>query len=259
MNKVSEKKIHITDDYSVFKTLEGNREIKDDRVAKIVKSISTVGYITNPVIVNENMEIIDGQGRVKAFKKMGIPVEYIIHEGAGIEECRSLNINQKNWTLRDYIESYAATGNDTYKWLLSMSKQFKDISLDNIAALAWSKGKSMWAGSSGGSEDVKAGKLELTQKERRDVEWILCYLNNFTEIVANIGGRKFILYNALVFCYHCKACDENRVYEILRVRFREIPPCHTVNMYLSYIEKLYNANQRKNKHVYLEHEYEIAH
>lgn len=259
MNKVSEKKIHITDDYSIFQTLEGNRSIKDDRVAKIIKSITDVGYVTNPVIVNENMEIIDGQGRVRAFEELGIPVEYVFHEGAGIDECRSLNINQKNWTLKDYIESYAATGRKIYKWLLDMSKHYKGISIDCISALAYSKGRAMNTGSSGGAEEVKRGNLDLTQKEMRDVEWILSYLNNFSEMATKIGGRKFVFYSALIFCYHCESCDENRVYDLLQTRYREIPPCHTVSMYLSYIEKIYNANQRKNKHIYLEHEYEVSH
>ena len=82
------KEILTTTDYSIFKTLEGNRAVKDHRVDKIVKSICNIGYVTSPILVNEKMEVIDGQGRLQALERLGMPVEYIIHEGVGIEECR---------------------------------------------------------------------------------------------------------------------------------------------------------------------------
>ena len=74
----SSKKIYITKDYSIFKKLTGNRSTELERITKICDSIREVGYITSPILVNENMEVIDGQGRLEAFKELGIPVEYII-------------------------------------------------------------------------------------------------------------------------------------------------------------------------------------
>lgn len=38
-----------TSDYSIFKRLEGNRNIKSLRVSKIEKSIEKSGYIYNPI------------------------------------------------------------------------------------------------------------------------------------------------------------------------------------------------------------------
>ena len=51
MTKVAEHKIFVTDDYSQFKKLEGNRPIKDGRVNLIVESINKVGYILSPILV----------------------------------------------------------------------------------------------------------------------------------------------------------------------------------------------------------------
>lgn len=92
-----------TMDYSKFKKLKGNRNVDPVRVQRIIQSIKKVGYITSPLIVNEDLEVIDGQGRLEALRILGLPVEYIVHENIGIDECISMNINQINWVDRDYI------------------------------------------------------------------------------------------------------------------------------------------------------------
>ena len=77
MNNLNKNKIHVTSDYSKFSYLVGNRDI----VNKHVKDLS--GHIDErdlsiPIIVNENMEVCDGQHRLEAYKVLGLPVHYIV-------------------------------------------------------------------------------------------------------------------------------------------------------------------------------------
>lgn len=58
-------------DYSKFKRLENNRDVTESRKEKLKASIAS-GEILNPIIVNEKMEIIDGQGRYEAKKRTWI-------------------------------------------------------------------------------------------------------------------------------------------------------------------------------------------
>lgn len=58
--------VYETTNYSKFKKMLDNREVSPNRVQKIVKSIDQVGYVMSPIIVNEKMEVIDGQGRLAA-------------------------------------------------------------------------------------------------------------------------------------------------------------------------------------------------
>lgn len=67
-----------TKKYSQFKRLDSNRTVKTGRVNKIKQSIEKVGYVQSPIIVNEKMEVIDGQGRLEALKQLQIPVDYIV-------------------------------------------------------------------------------------------------------------------------------------------------------------------------------------
>ena len=63
-----------TTDYDIFKRLEGNRADIERRAKKVIKSIKAVGQIKAPIIVNERFEIIDGQARAEAFRRLGLPI-----------------------------------------------------------------------------------------------------------------------------------------------------------------------------------------
>lgn len=78
MNNILEKdlKTYITRDYSVFKYLKGNRGINLKNVNSIVDNVRDNGLLPTIVIVNENMEVIDGQHRIEAFKQLNLPVEF---------------------------------------------------------------------------------------------------------------------------------------------------------------------------------------
>ncbi|MHC4891748.1 MAG: ParB N-terminal domain-containing protein [Planctomycetota bacterium] len=67
-------------------------------------------YLPSPIVVNEDMEIIDGQHRFVAAKSLKKPIYYVVLAGAGLPEVQRLNANQKAWTLGEYASSYAKTG-----------------------------------------------------------------------------------------------------------------------------------------------------
>ena len=65
---MSKYEILETTDYGMFKPLLGNRDRKSE--SKIIDSIQRVGYIISPLIVNEKMEVIDGQNRLAALESL---------------------------------------------------------------------------------------------------------------------------------------------------------------------------------------------
>ena len=82
--------VYEEDDYSVFKRLEGNRTVLSNRLKNLIESFRG-GEILNPIVVNKNMEIIDGQGRFEARRTLGLPIVYVIDPDATIEDCRRIN------------------------------------------------------------------------------------------------------------------------------------------------------------------------
>lgn len=121
-----------TTDYNALKKLKGNRDIFEPRKKKIISSIRENGWIRNPVVVNEKMEVIDGQGRTEALEELGMPVEYVVSVGATIDHCIALNLKQKNWGIFDFIKSYAAQGDEAMQMLERLILKYGDITISAI-------------------------------------------------------------------------------------------------------------------------------
>jgi len=102
-----------TNDYSQFKTLQGNREINAVHVERLVRSFQNK-HLVSPIIVNQHWEIIDGQHRFEAAKRLGLHIDYIIVNNYGLEEVQMLNSNVTTWKAVDYLNGYCDLGYKHY-------------------------------------------------------------------------------------------------------------------------------------------------
>jgi hypothetical protein len=136
-------KIFQTKDYSAFKSIEGNRPLDERHVKELMKNIEKHGNLTPsfPVVVNENIEVIDGQHRIAALQELGWPVFYQVQEGLGLEVVQGINHASRNWSWLDYAESFAAQGNKNYRMLLEAREAFHEGAAVLMAYLAGSKNK----------------------------------------------------------------------------------------------------------------------
>ncbi len=114
--------VNTTNDLSQFKTLKGNRPINMLHSHRLADSISKYGMLMNPILVNSQYEVIDGQHRLEAAKIAGGYIHYIIVPDYGLKQVHALNLNQKNWTAKEYMEGYADLGIKSYMEL----KDFKE-------------------------------------------------------------------------------------------------------------------------------------
>lgn len=117
-----------TTDYSAFKVIRGNRYVDAQHVKRLAKKIVREGNLTQyfPIIVNENMEVIDGQHRLRALEQLGYPVYYEVRPELNIGSVISFNTGNRNWSWRDYAMSYADRGNTHYKQFLELQEEFKE-------------------------------------------------------------------------------------------------------------------------------------
>ena len=243
------KEIKSTKNYEMFKKLEGNRATTVARVNKIKKSIMTVGYITSPILVNENMEIIDGQGRFEALKELRLPIEYIIQNGLNIKECIAMNIYQTNWKVIDYIKSYAAKGNPNYVKLVNLMNEFPLVANNEIMAIA------LFEIGRFDTLKVREGSLEVTQEQYEKAREKLQFIYPIAEEYKNITRIRLIL-NAMLYCLYFPDIDKyklkNKVISILETR--KIPPIPTIDEAMQLMEEIYNRNSKKETfYIYTEY------
>jgi hypothetical protein len=115
-----------TTDYSQFKTKKGNRHIYMPTVNRLVESIKEMDLThVAPIIVNRDMEIIDGQHRLAALKKLKKPVYYVVQEPSSLREIQLLNSAGKRWSPKDFINSYIVLGNKNYEILRDFMEKYK--------------------------------------------------------------------------------------------------------------------------------------
>lgn len=107
-------KIKSTTNYTMFRYLDGNRKVRDAHVKALMRSIQKQNLLeANPIIVNNKMEVIDGQHRLEATKRLGIPVHYSVIGDVNIETVMDLQ-TAKKWTIRDVIDRWCVAGNNDY-------------------------------------------------------------------------------------------------------------------------------------------------
>lgn len=103
-----------TIEYDKFKFYNENRKPKEANIVRVQNSILEKNLLEHrPVIVDAEFYIIDGQHRVEACKRLGLPVPYIIHTEGSSDDV-ILYQNQTAWRLDDYLHYHAARGIPEY-------------------------------------------------------------------------------------------------------------------------------------------------
>jgi hypothetical protein len=128
-------KVYRTSDLSIFKQIDGNRVPNLQHIKRLAESIRVYGMKCNPILVNEKLEVIDGQHRLMAAKESESFVYYIIVDGYSLSEVHTLNLNQKNWTKKDFMEGYANMGLEPYIKLRSFSEKNDDFGFNDCISL----------------------------------------------------------------------------------------------------------------------------
>lgn len=239
-NDSKEKKVaynvYETKDYGMFKRLEGNRDIPEARISKIVDSIQTIGWVHNPIVVNEKMEVIDGQGRLTALQRLEMPVEYVIAEGAGTQECVYMNMNMVNWKLSDFIKSYAEQGNENYQKLLSLMNKYANGNLNiiNTAINRTSKAD---------TRALKAGTYQITEEQYEEAIPRLKYVQPLLDTIneKKLPGSLIKLMQTLIYYYDYDEVDKDRLKEKVEKYIYQANPWVTNPDCEKEVENVYNS------------------
>lgn len=247
-------KVYQTKDYSVFKYMKENREVKERRVKKIRESIDNVGWLRDPLLVNEKMEIIDGQGRFEVLKEKGLPVEFVIQERIGVDECRAMNQDQTNWSVLDHVKSYCASGDKDYMNLKELADRHNEFNIMTIYSI--SNSKFSCGGGGDNSRILKSGKLDFSKEKFEEARETLDYVSRFIHIANRIGGSRSLFYCVIGFIYQNKLCDTERLYDMLDKYSNRIPPVAATKETMTEISNVYNYRLGQGRKVHFEIEWE---
>lgn len=135
--------IEKTKNYSSFNLLHTNRNLSNGLINRLIKSINKIGYIpSRPIIVDNDMNIIDGQHRFKACQILNIPIYYSKLTGDinSDDLIIALNSNQEVWRLNEYVLHYCKKGIKFYIELQNFEDVYK-LGISNSISICCGQGR----------------------------------------------------------------------------------------------------------------------
>lgn len=231
-----------TYNYDQFRFIEGNRPTDESHIRKIMKMINEVGALWCPVLVNERMEIIDGQHRYEAFKRLNLPVIYVVQSGIGIREVRAMNTVAQRWKDKNFVHSYAhgEEAKQSYRWYENLQKQYPYFS-DRVILMA-AKGNTTTASI---NARVRGGQFEMNESEYEQAIVILNWLSKLRPYVDQLTGNRSYMYMGLVFCFIDLNVDNDYLLEKFPKHYASISEYANILGAIREVEKkIYNFNLR---------------
>lgn len=233
--------IYSTKNYAKFHRLQNNRIVTNDRKNKLKSSLLR-GEILCPIIVNEKFEIIDGQGRYEARKELGLPIVYVVDPKAGYEDCMRMNSTNNPWKIADYVDSYAAAGNENYKRVIIAHKK-TGLSFSSILHRRW--------GAHYG-QVVMEGGLTFTEEDLEKVVKSAAMVDEVSNALLLQKKRRTQVYiRALFRIFDVDGYDHNRMLTNCAKLRNSFAIMATSSDMLTEFSRVYNYHVSKN-HLYFE-------
>lgn len=230
--------VHTTKDYSLFKFLNGNRDVNHLHIARLKESIKK-NYLTTIIMVNDKFEIIDGQHRFIICQELKLPINYIIQKNYGLNEVQILNANMKNWQTQDYLDGYCDLGLKDY---LIYRDFVKDYGFQNqIAMLLLSGQYSNGTEKNNISLQFKTGNFKVIdlEKAKKIAEKLLMiepYYEGFLR-------RSFVL--AMYSMFNNERFEFTEFLSKLKTQPTALQDCTSITQYKVLIEEIYNYRRRE--------------
>lgn len=175
--------------YEAFKKMEGNRTLNKKKIKRICDDIRDGLDILKhaPVIVDEDMQIVDGQHRFEVSMIMKRPVYYVIAEDMTIREVASINSRTEKWKPSDFLKSYCKLNLQDYKDLREFLEAYPFTIMMGAALLQ--HGEFKQGGSSTVKDDFQDGQFKVQYYEKAYELAETC--NLFTGVIKGNFSRGF--------------------------------------------------------------------
>lgn len=188
-----------TTDMSLFQTQKGNRKVRNNRKNAIKRALEGKKQI-NPIQVNENFEVVDGNGRCAAFESINrnndekdlplVPVQFIVTTGLNLDDTLAANTSQYRWTFMDRISSYAGLNNEyseAFKRLEAIIKDYSN-SIKSTPIITMAVGTLANSGNGTCNKMIKEeGILLFSEKDDKNLRINLDILVELKEIMKTRG------------------------------------------------------------------------
>ena len=232
-------KVFETTDYSIFKTVTGNRVVSDKWVEKLAEKMDAHN-LDDPIMVTEDYRVIDGQHRLAACMKLGIAVRFYVMKGAMDADVASINSDRKKWTSQQYCDYYFKRGNKNYQQLKYLAEQLGlgiqtaiPIGLRRVNCEATMM------------EDFKSGAYKI-----KDFGWACEFGDNYQRLIALVGkqAKQRTFCNVFAIFYKHPDFSFDRFYHAVKANMGMLIHATDRASYIKTFEKIYNYQLKGRKY-----------
>lgn len=231
--------IQETSDYSIFKLLPHNRPIVQSHVIRLMHSMAERPHlrVSRPVLVNEKMQVIDGQHRLKASELNDQTVFFMVVPGLTIDDARLLNALQRTWSILDYAYSYASSKVPAYVQFVKTYEArelppsiIMDYMMPNIRR----------------QHDFRIGAMEPVDQKALDTK-----LDQCEDVVAAFpkSATPYMVASAFLAVQKTEGYDHNRM--VQKTKRAKLQPQPDRISYIRELERAYNTDVPFNGPSYL--------
>ncbi len=252
MSNKTEYVVKKTTEYDIFNIINANRNINPRHVKTLKGSFREHGVLMNPILVNDKMQVVDGQHRLTALKQLELPVYYLIIGDYGIKEVQALNLNQKNWSKKDYAVSFSEMGYEHYTTLLEFHKEYDEFGFTSCIKLLQnsttvkdvgrknSNLKRNTTEETNPSQVFEEGTWEVSDYDIAE-EWVE-YLRNIDEYYS--GYNRSVFVSTMIGLFKKPQFDRDEFMRKLSYQGNALNDCTSISDYLLLIEEIYNFKKR---------------
>lgn len=234
-------KIYETEDYSMFRKMKGNREVKEINVRKIAKSIRLHGQ-KQAILVNDKFEVADGQTRLEACEREGLPVKYTVSPGITVADVTEINNKTHKWNPLDYARSFADRGSEDYKLYNEFRNEYPTLTHQTIVMLLVnSDGRNAYAERKFLAGDLAIKSWNKANKMGKLIVKIAQYYTGFNR-------RSFI--SALMQVVQHDQFSEERLFRKLNSKSNLLKDYSKTEDYLTALESIYNWKETNRVRFY---------
>ena len=231
-------KILQTKNYDLFGKVDGNRFVNAAHVKKLKTSISQID-LKIPIVVNDKIQVVDGQHRLQARKELGLPVYYIVINGLGLRETQRVNSAAKNWNDKDFLDSFIAQNYANYKTYKKFRETYQFGHTDTLNMLS---GKNTNIGGANSNQEFREGEFCVSPAN-------LAQATDWAEKIYQIepyykGFKRRSFTSSMIICFRHDQYNHEEFISKLSYQSSKLVDCTSIQQYLRIIDEIYNFKRK---------------
>lgn len=224
-------------DYDLFKVITSNREVDERHVNRLVDAIGKKNMLhLNPIICNENYDLIDGQHRLEAARRLGCEIFYVMDGAVTKSDIATINSNSKNWNVIDYVNYFTIEKKPGFDHLSAFLSDNPLIPPSTALSMLSTDGKR-------NTSSLKEGYVDTSNYDYACK--VASILKEYRNIIDHAYDRNFVL--AVMAVLRVPDYDHEIMKSKLEYQSRSLVKCVTKKQYIDLLEEIYNYHSSKNK------------